>query len=81
MKFEKNDDGTYMLDVTGYVCPHPQLYTLKCMEKLNEGMVMEVLVDNPSSIESITQACGGKGYTVLETNQPKAGVTALKIQK
>lgn len=81
MKFEKNDDGTYMLDVTGYVCPHPQLYTLKCMEKLNEGMVMEVLIDNPSSIESVTQACSGKGYSILESSQPKAGVTALKIQK
>ncbi|MFA6000850.1 MAG: sulfurtransferase TusA family protein [Thermoleophilia bacterium] len=81
MKFNKKDDGSYELDVTGYVCPHPQLYTLKCMDKLNEGMVMEVLVDNPSSVESITQACSGKGYTILDTNHPKAGVTAMKIQK
>ena len=81
MKFEKNDDGTYLLDVTGYVCPHLQLYTLKCMEKLNEGMVMEVLIDNPSSIESVTQACNGKGYEILDSSQPKAGVTALKIRK
>lgn len=81
MKFNKNDDGTYELDVTGYVCPHPQLYTLKCMEKLNEGMVMEVLIDNPSSVESVTQACNGKGYVILESSSPKAGVTALKIQK
>lgn len=81
MKFNKVEDGVYELDVTGYVCPHPQLYTLKCMEKLNEGMVMDVLVDNPSSVESITQACNGKGYAILEKNSPKAGVTAIKIQK
>lgn len=81
MKFNKNDDGTYELDVTGYVCPHPQLYTLKCMEKLNEGMIMEVLIDNPSSVESVTQACNGKGYSILSTEQPKPGVTAMKIQK
>ena len=81
MKFNKKDDGSYELDVTGYVCPHPQLYTLKCMEKLQDGMVMEVLIDNPSSVESVTQACNGKGYTILGTENPKAGVTAMKIQK
>ncbi len=81
MKFNKNEDGTYELDVTGYVCPHPQLYTLKCMEKLQDGMIMDVLIDNPSSVESVTQACNGKGYEILEKRNPKAGVTALKIQK
>jgi tRNA 2-thiouridine synthesizing protein A len=81
MKFNKKGEGEYELDVTGYVCPHPQLYTLKCMEKLNEGMTMDVLIDNPSSVESVTQACSGKGYSILETTQPKAGVTALKIKK
>ena len=81
MKFNKKEEGVYELDVTGYVCPHPQLYTLKCMEKLNEGMVMEVLIDNPSSVESVTQACAGKGYAILDKDSPKAGVTQLKIQK
>ncbi len=81
MKFEKEGDGTYKLDVTGYVCPHPQLYTLKCMEKLNEGMIMTVLIDNPSSVESVTQACNGKGYAILDSTQPKPGVTAMRIQK
>lgn len=79
--FNKLEDGEYELDVTGYVCPHPQLYTLKYLEKLKDGMIINVLVDNPSSVESVTQACDGKGYKVLEKNQPKAGVTALKIQK
>ncbi|MBE0429881.1 MAG: sulfurtransferase TusA family protein [Thermoleophilia bacterium] len=81
MKFNKVEEGLYELDVTGYVCPHPQLYTLKCLEKLNEGMVMDVLTDNPSSVESITQACNGKGYSILETSSPQAGVSLLKIKK
>lgn len=81
MKFTKKDNGSYELDVTGYVCPHPQLYTLKSLDKMQEGMILEVLVDNPSSVESITQACSGKGYSVLEKSSPKAGVTAIKIQK
>lgn len=83
MKFspKEGEVGTYVLDVTGYVCPHPQLYTLKCMEKLKSGKILEVLVDNPSSVESVTQACNGRGYTILEATQPKAGVTQLRIQK
>ena len=81
MKFNKKDNGEYELDVTGYVCPHPQLYTLKCMDKLQDGMIMEVLIDNPSSVESVTQACNGKGYAILDKGSPKAGVTSLKIQK
>ena len=27
MKFEKTDEGRYRLNVNGYVCPHPQIYT------------------------------------------------------
>lgn len=81
MKFSKKDNGSYELDVTGYVCPHPQLYTLKSMDKLKDGMILEVIIDNPSSVESVTQACDKRGFTILEKTSPKAGVTAVKIQK
>lgn len=81
MKFNKKEDGVYELDVTGYVCPHPQLYTLKSMEKLQEGMILEVLIDNPSSVESVVQASNDKGYTIMGQESPKTGVTAVKIQK
>lgn len=53
IKFEKTGDGKYLLDVQGYVCPHPQLYTKKSLEKINPGEVLEVIFDNPSSSESI----------------------------
>ena len=33
MKFEKKTEGLYALDVCGYVCPHPQLYTKKRWKK------------------------------------------------
>lgn len=81
MKFTKLDDGSYELDVIGYSCPHPQLYTLKSMEKLQDGMVLNVLIDNPSSVESVSQACDKKGYAILETSSPSSGVTCIKIQK
>ena len=36
MKFEKKADGVFMLNVEGYVCPHPQIYTKKALETLGK---------------------------------------------
>ncbi|MEW6109362.1 MAG: sulfurtransferase TusA family protein [Nitrospirota bacterium] len=66
MKFEKTGEGTYMLDVCGYVCPHPQLYTKKSLEKVSEGDIIDVYFDNPSSGETIIQMCDQAGHEVLE---------------
>lgn len=57
MKFEKKGEGSYLLDVTGYVCPHPQLYTKKALSKMKEGDTLELIFDNPSSGESISSMC------------------------
>ena len=49
IKFEKVAEGQYQLDVKGYVCPHPQIYTKKALDKMHPGEVLELLFDNPSS--------------------------------
>ncbi len=66
VKFEKKGEGLYVLDVTGYVCPHPQLYTKKSLEKMASGEKVEVIFDNPSSAETITQLCEQQGHEILE---------------
>lgn len=66
VKFEKKDEGTYMLDVTGYVCPHPQLYTKKSLDKIASGEILEVMFDNPSSGETIIQMCEQQGHEVID---------------
>ncbi len=80
VKFEKTGDGTYMLDVCGYVCPHPQIYTKKSLEKMKEGEVLEVIFDNPSSKETITQMCEQAGHEILE-EKTESGRMILKIEK
>jgi tRNA 2-thiouridine synthesizing protein A len=80
MKFEKTGDGTYMLDVCGFVCPHPQIYTKKSLEKMNEGEVLEVIFDNPSSKETIMQMCEQAGHEILE-ERTEGGRMILKIEK
>jgi tRNA 2-thiouridine synthesizing protein A len=65
MQFKQVEHGLYTLDVTGYVCPHPQLYTKKVMEKLHSGE-LELVFDNPSSAESISAMCTNEGNPVLD---------------
>ncbi len=80
MKFEKKADGVYMLDVTGYVCPHPQIYTKKALEKLKSGDILEVVFDNPSSSESISAMCESNGNKIVD-KQMEGGKFIFKIQK
>ena len=71
MKFEKTNDSHYKLDVTGYVCPHPQIYTKKALSKIQSGDLLEVMFDNPSSGESIATMCENAGDEIV--SQDKTG--------
>lgn len=69
MKFEKISDGHYQLDVKGYVCPHPQIYTKKALAKIEVGDHLEVIFDNPSSGESIAAMCDITGDDIVSRKQ------------
>ncbi len=80
MKFEKIDEGSYMLDVTGYICPHPQIYTKKALGKIKPGDVLRVIFDNPSSGESISTMCDNTGDEIVEKKKER-GQFIWNIQK
>jgi len=80
MKFEKKSEGVYMLDVRGYVCPHPQIYTKKALNKLNSGDILEVIFDNPSSGESIASMCDNEGNDITD-KQREGGNFIWDIKK
>jgi tRNA 2-thiouridine synthesizing protein A len=80
VKFDKTGDTTYSLDVCGYVCPHPQLYTKKSLEKIKEGDILDVVFDNPSSKETIVQMVEAAGNDILE-EKTEGGKMYLKIEK
>ena len=66
MKFEKTGEGCFSLDVKGYVCPHPQLYTKSALSKMKPGDTLRLLFDNASSGESIASICDKEGDEILE---------------
>jgi tRNA 2-thiouridine synthesizing protein A len=80
MSFAKKEEGVYELDVTGYVCPHPQIYTKKALEKIHSGDVLEVTFDNPSSSESVSAMCDSNGNEILE-KIADGGKFTFKIKK
>ena len=80
MTFAKKSEGVYALDVCGYVCPHPQIYCKKSLEKIGEGEVLEMTFDNPSSAETIVQMLDQAGHELVEkTNE--GGKIVFKIKK
>ena len=78
--FEKNSDGTFVLDVCGLVCPHPQMYAKKSIAKIQEGDILEIIFDNPSSKETIIQMCENAGSALLEEKNDN-GRLMLRIEK
>ena len=79
MKYEKKDD-CYWLDVQGYVCPHPQLYTKKALKNMECGEILEIVFDNPSSSESISAMCEASDNEIVEKLED-CGVFCWKIKK
>jgi tRNA 2-thiouridine synthesizing protein A len=80
MKFEKKGEGVYLLDVCGYVCPHPQIYCKKSLEKIGEGEILEMTFDNPSSAETIMQMLDQAGHELVEKKN-EGGKIIFKIKK
>ena len=80
VKFEKTGDNTYTLDVCGYVCPHPQLYCKKSLQKMEEGDVLRLVFDNPSSKETIIQMVEAQGDDILD-EKTEGGKIYMTIEK
>lgn len=61
------------IDCMGAVCPRPQLLTMKALDHMAEGEVLELLVDNPGSSEAIPAMCMTLGSTHVATVRDDQG--------
>jgi len=55
------------VDCLGVSCPRPQLMTKRAIGEVALGEVIEVLADNPSSVEALPPMCDELDATHLET--------------
>lgn len=61
------------INCLGAVCPRPQLLTMRALDHMSDGEVLELLVDNPSSAEAIPAMGMTLGSTHLATVRDTAG--------
>jgi tRNA 2-thiouridine synthesizing protein A len=64
---KKVGEKIYELDLRGYVCLYPQMYTSQALTKLPRRSILKVVIDNPPSIEnikSVAQKAGAKSVSV-----------------
>jgi TusA-related sulfurtransferase len=62
------DEKTYELDLRGYVCPYPQIYTPQALPKLPKGSVPKVTIYNQPSIENTKSAAQKGGALSISLN-------------
>ncbi|AAL64311.1 sulfurtransferase TusA family protein [Pyrobaculum aerophilum] len=70
----------YVLDLRGYVCPYPQLATVRAMRKLPKGSVLEVITDNPPSCENVPAVARREGGLVEGVYEVERGVWKIVIR-
>jgi tRNA 2-thiouridine synthesizing protein A len=69
------------LDLRGYVCPYPQLATLKELRNSPPGTIIEVITDNPSSCENVPSVARREGHEVLSVEEVERGVWRIVIKR
>ncbi len=66
-----NDGATYIVaktvDCLGDNCPRPQLMTKKAVGLVGAGNVVEIVLDNPTSVEALPPMCPEMAATHLAT--------------
>jgi tRNA 2-thiouridine synthesizing protein A len=73
-------EKSFSLDVRGYVCPYPELLTLKTLKTLSSGDVLEVLLDNPPSVRDIPITIKKRGYTISDISRINRGLWKIIVE-
>lgn len=68
------------VDCRGDSCPRPQLMTKKAIQEVGSGDMIEVLLDNPTSVEALPPMCDELNATHADTVK-EAGCWRVYIKK
>jgi len=73
-------DMVPVLDVVGLKCPLPVLKARKALAALAPGETLEVLANDPASVDDFEAFCAASGH-VLVSRSEAAGVHRFLIRK
>lgn len=80
VEVERIENTHYSLDVRGYVCPYPELLTVRALQRLSSGDTLEVIIDSPPSVRDIPITLKKRGYQQLQVIKEEPGVWKLIVQ-
>jgi tRNA 2-thiouridine synthesizing protein A len=75
------DPNRYQLDLRGYTCPYPQLFTAKALKEIENGSVVEILIDNPPSCETVPRTIRNNRQEYLGTETIGPGTWKILAKK
>lgn len=75
------EDGGYLVDLRGWMCPYPKYMLEPLLRKLpSGGCRLVLLVDCPSAATEVPEAAKQRGCTVPEVRQIGSGEWEITIQ-
>ncbi|MEM0382487.1 MAG: sulfurtransferase TusA family protein [Nitrososphaerota archaeon] len=77
----KIENQRYRLDLRGYTCPYPQLYTIKALTQVEIGAVLEVLIDNPPSCETVPRSVKNNGQEYLGIEKVDTSLWIIRARR
>jgi TusA-related sulfurtransferase len=72
---------TKRLDVRGEICPDPLTHTLAAMRNLAVGDRLEVIVDSPLALETISRWVQNNHHKLVAVTEVGAGQWQITIEK
>jgi tRNA 2-thiouridine synthesizing protein A len=69
------------LDVRGYTCPYPQLFLANALKSVEKNSVVEVLTDNPPSLDTLPRSIRNNKQEYLGTEVHSPGVWKILARK
>ncbi|MEM3771762.1 MAG: sulfurtransferase TusA family protein [Candidatus Micrarchaeia archaeon] len=81
MDIKKFSNGKYLVDLKGLVCPYPVLFTKRALEKLKSGEILEIVIDNPPSLDTVLEAVKASGHEIVEVIEMEPSVWKISVRK
>ena len=69
-----------VLDCFGLICPVPVHLTAKKIKQLQVGQILEVIADDPDSLQDIASWCKSSGHKLLRF-EPEGNIYKFYIRK
>lgn len=73
--------AVHTLDVRGEICPDPLTLTLAQMAKISPGDRLQVMVDSPLALETISRWVNSQRHKLVEVTEIGAGEWQITIEK